>query len=146
MKRIGILMATLAMLSLLVPLPALAQPVRGRGSQYQRMYNPQTVETLRGEVVGIENIPSKQGSSGGIHLRVQTQTEEISVHLGPAWYLDTQDIKIELKDNIEVKGSRVPFAGQPALIAAEVKKGDRVLVLRDRNGIPVWSSWQTQLR
>jgi hypothetical protein len=146
MKRIGIFIATLAILSLLLPPPALAQPGRGRGSQYQRMYNPQTVETLRGEVVGIENIPSKQGSSGGIHLRVKTQTEEISVHLGPAWDLDTQDIKIELKDNIELKGSRVTFAGQPALIAAQVTKGDRVLVLRDRDGTPVWRGWQRELR
>jgi len=32
--------------------------------------------------------------------------------------------------------------GQPAVIAAEVKKGDIVLKLRDDNGIPVWSGWR----
>jgi hypothetical protein len=29
--------------------------------------------------------------------------------------------------------------GKPALIAAEVKKGDEVMKLRDANGVPAWS-------
>jgi hypothetical protein len=29
-------------------------------------------------------------------------------------------------------------AGKPAIIAAQVKKGNEILKLRDENGIPVW--------
>ncbi len=29
--------------------------------------------------------------------------------------------------------------GKPALIAAEVKKGNEVMKLRDANGVPAWS-------
>jgi hypothetical protein len=43
---------------------------------------------------------------------------------------------------VEVKGSRVTFEGKPAIIAAEVKKGDEVLKLRDENGFPMWSGWR----
>jgi hypothetical protein len=43
---------------------------------------------------------------------------------------------------IEVKGSRVTFEGKPALIAAEVRKGDEVLKLRDEAGMPLWSGWR----
>jgi hypothetical protein len=43
---------------------------------------------------------------------------------------------------VEVKGSRVTFAGNPAIIAAEVKKGDALLKLRDENGIPAWAGWR----
>jgi hypothetical protein len=36
-------------------------------------------------------------------------------------------------------GSRVTVAGKSVLIAAEVKKGDKVMHLRDHSGMPQWS-------
>jgi len=59
-----------------------------------------------------------------------------------AWHVENQDIKIEAGDRIEVKGSRITYAGKPAIIAAEVKKGDEILTLRDENGFPVWAGWR----
>ena len=78
----------------------------------------------------------------GIHAVVKTDEEMISVHLGPEWYIENQDISINPKDKIEVKGSRITFEGKPAIIAAEVKKGDEVLTLRDASGFPAWSGWR----
>jgi len=43
------------------------------------------------------------------------------------------------KDNLEIRGSRVTSQGKPAIIAAEIRKGDQILKLRDENGIPAWS-------
>jgi hypothetical protein len=77
--------------------------------------------------------------SQGLHLLLNTGKETVDVHLGPAWYLENQDIIIKPKDKIEVTGSRITFAGQPALIAGQVKKGDTTLILRDDNGFPMWS-------
>lgn len=114
----------------------------GPGSQYNRMYDPKSVETITGEVTSVDRITPVKGMSGGIHMNVKTDKETISVHLGPAWYLENQDVKIETKDKVEVKGARTTFAGKPAIIAAEVKKGDEVLKLRDDNGFPVWSGWR----
>jgi hypothetical protein len=51
-------------------------------------------------------------------------------------------VKIEAKDKVEVKGSKITFGGKPAIIAIEVKKGDEVLKLRDDAGFPVWSGWR----
>jgi len=73
---------------------------------------------------------------------VKTDKETISVHLGPGFYIENQDIKLETKDKVEVKGSRITFGGKPAIIAMEVKKGDEVLKLRDEAGFPVWSGWR----
>jgi hypothetical protein len=73
---------------------------------------------------------------------LKTEDETISVHLGPGWYIENQDVKIQPKDKLEVKGSRVTFEGKPVIIAAEVKKGDEVLKLRDKNGFPLWSGWR----
>ena len=66
----------------------------------------------------------------------------MAVHLGPEWYIERLDGKLAKGDAVEVKGSRVTFAGNPAIIAAEVKKGDAILKLRDDNGIPAWSGWR----
>jgi uncharacterized secreted protein with C-terminal beta-propeller domain len=114
----------------------------GMGTPYGKMYNPKTVETISGEVVSVDKITPMRGMSYGIHMTVKTDKETVSVHLGPAWYIENQDIKIEPKDKIEVKGSRITFQGKPAIIAAEVKKGDEILKLRDENGFPYWSGWR----
>ncbi|HSK31368.1 MAG TPA: DNA-binding protein [Candidatus Limnocylindria bacterium] len=114
----------------------------GPGSQYNRMYDPKAVETISGEVTAVDRIMPMKGMSGGVHINVKTDKETISVQLGPSWYLENQDVKIEAKDKVEVKGARTTFAGKPAIIAAEVKKGDEVLKLRDDNGYPVWSGWR----
>jgi hypothetical protein len=34
------------------------------------------------------------------------------------------------------------FDGKPTIIAAEVKKGDGILKLRDKNGFPMWAGWR----
>ncbi|MDD5642389.1 MAG: DNA-binding protein [Syntrophales bacterium] len=111
----------------------------GMGGAYGRIYNPQTVETLSGEVVSVEKFMPGRGMSYGVHFTLKTDKETIPVHLGPSWYLDKQDIKIVPKDQVQVTGSRVTFEGKPAIIAAEVKKGDKVLKLRDQAGVPVWA-------
>jgi hypothetical protein len=114
----------------------------GTGSKYGRMYNPQTVETVSGKVVMVDKVTPMKGMSSGIHLVLSTDKGDVSVHLGPAWYIDRQDTSVKAGDTVEVKGSRVEIAGKPVVIAAEVKKGDETLMLRDESGIPLWSGWR----
>lgn len=131
---------------------AFAQPMRGMGwkgssgwgmgTPYQRMYNPATVETISGTVESVDKITPMRGMYYGIHLQLKTDKETISVHLGPGWYIERLDTKIEKGDNVQVKGSRVTMMGKPAIIAAEVKKGDSILVLRDSAGFPMWAGWR----
>jgi hypothetical protein len=114
----------------------------GTGTPYGKMYDPKTVETLSGEVIKIDTFKPMKGMGPGIHLLLKTDKETISVHLGPAWYLENQDIQIAVKEHIEVRGSRIIHQKQPAIIAAEVKKGDEIIKLRDDSGFPVWSGWR----
>ena len=114
----------------------------GAGTPYSKMYDPKNVETIKGEVVKVDRITPMKAMSYGVYMIVKTDKEEISVQLGPWWYLENQDVKIEAKDTVEVRGSRITFFGKPAIFAAEVKKGDQVLKLRDEDGYPVWSGWR----
>lgn len=111
----------------------------GKGSQYQRMYNPSTVETVSGEVVSIGTFTPAKGKGRGVHLELKTDKETISVHLGPAWYIDEQNVKIEKGDKIKVTGSRVTFEGKPVIIAKTVLFGNETIKLRDENGVPLWA-------
>lgn len=114
----------------------------GLNSKYQRIYNPSTVETLSGTVEEIEIFSPMQGMSYGVHIILKTEKESISVHLGPSWFIEKLDEKIEVGDKVEVKGSRVTINNSPAIIACEIKKRDSVLKLRDENGFSVWAGWR----
>lgn len=111
----------------------------GMGSQYNRMYNVNTVETITGEVIRVNKITPAKGMSSGIHLLVKTGKEIISVHLGPSWFMDKQKIEINIKDKVTVTGSRITYQGNPAIIASEITSGNMTFTLRDKNGYPVWS-------
>jgi len=113
----------------------------GMGTPYQGAYNPATVETITGEVVGIEQTVPMKRMNQGLALVVKTQKETVTVHLGPTWYLERLDEKIVKGDKVEIKGARTTLAGKPIILAAEVKKGDKVLILRDAAGVPVWAGW-----
>lgn len=128
-----------------------AQGMHGMGMMHaQPAYDPGTVETVSGKVVAVERTAPKgrtmdgrmPGTRYGVHLVLKTGKETIPVHLGPAWYIENQAVKIAPKDRIEVKGSRIMFEGKPALVAAQVTKGSEVLTLRDANGVPVWIGWR----
>ena len=114
----------------------------GMGSHYGRMYDPKTAETIGGVVEKIEKITPMKGMSYGVHVLVKTEKETIDIHLGPGWYIENQDVKIMPGDKVEVTGSRITFQDKPAIIAAEVRKGDEVLKLRDENGFPAWAGWR----
>jgi hypothetical protein len=106
------------------------------------MYDVKAVETITGQVKKVESMTPMRGMSQGVHLVLKTDAGEMSVHLGPAWYIERQDVKLEPGDTIEVKGARTTFAGKPAIIASEIKKGDATLLLRDEAGVPLWSGWR----
>lgn len=153
MVKIRIFAVVISIFSLFVATEAFAQmgmKWKGGGGwgmtgPYGRLYDPKTVETISGEVVKVERITPMKGMSYGVVLMVKTEKETIPVHLGPAWYIENQDVKIEPKEKVEVTGSRITFQGKPAIIAAEIKKGDEVFKLRDENGFPVWSGWRRSL-
>jgi hypothetical protein len=152
MKKISLALVITALTMLFATISAFAQPRPGMmwrggggwgsGTPYNRMYDPKAVESISGEVTSVSRITPMKGMSAGIQMNVKTDKETISVQLGPSWYLENQDVKIEAKDKVDVKGFRTSFGGKPAIIAAEVRKGDEVLKLRDESGFPAWMAWR----
>jgi len=146
-RMVGLMIVTICILTASL---AVAGPGRwggrgsggwGMGTPYQGAYNPATLETIAGEVIGLEKTVPMRRMNEGLALVVKTEKETVTVHLGPTWYLERLDAKIVKGDKVEIKGARTTLAGKPIVLAAEVKKGENVLVLRDASGVPVWAGW-----
>ena len=123
-KKVLLLMAVIA-----VAVSVAAQ--QGR----QRRYDPATETTVTGTVEDVMQITHPGRGGSGTHLRLKTETGVIEVHVGPTWYLESQKASFAKGDAVTVTGSKVGGA----VIAREVKKGDAVLTLRDKQGVPKWS-------
>ena len=146
MKKLLVLLAVSGLLVLMMA-PSWAQqemPGPGKGGKARGMgmqYNPQTVETVTGEVAAMERTDMGRMQQG-VHLSLKTDKETLPVFLGPAFYLEEQKFQVNKGDKLQVKGSRV----NQAMVAGEVKKGDQVLKLRDDQGKPLWSRGSQGLR
>lgn len=116
------------------------EAARGTGAaRGERTYDPKTVATLRGPVTAITVVPAPGGSAGGTHVTLEAGDRTVDVHLGPTWFLQREGFELAKGDSIEATGSLIHADGDTFLVAREVRKGDKVLKLRDERGVPVWS-------
>ncbi|MGB7728573.1 MAG: hypothetical protein WBL50_11105 [Candidatus Acidiferrum sp.] len=126
-----------------VVLFALAVTARQRATP---VYDPATVVTVSGTVETVEQHQCSLGWGGypvrtswlGTHVMLRTDYGVLDAHLGPSLFLKQHDFILLKGDELEVTGSK--FAGDlpVILIAKELKKGRRLLELRDRSGQPLW--------
>jgi DNA/RNA endonuclease YhcR with UshA esterase domain len=101
-------------------------------------YDPKTEATMSGTV---DRVTQQNGHGGwqGTHLFLKTDTGTMEVHVGPADYITSQQFSFATGDVVEVTGSKVKIQHQDVLIAREIKKEGKTLVLRNAQGVPSWS-------
>jgi hypothetical protein len=115
------------------PQAGLAGPPAGA-----RLYDPDTVTTLRGVAADVAVVPGRRGS-GGLHVTLEADGKATEVHVGPTWFLERQGLELARGDSVEVTGSLVEKNGKPVLIARDLKKGAKTFTLRDERGVPTWA-------
>jgi hypothetical protein len=113
-------------------------PQGGKEGGPSGQYDPQTVITVSGVVVSLTPPQAEAGLPYLAYLTLRTEKGKIKVFLGPNLYVDQLPVKIKELDRIHVTGSKITWKGKPVILAAEVKKGDQVLKLREPNGTPLW--------
>ncbi len=129
-------------LALLFAGAAGAQPGPRYGAQHMRHFDPNTIQTVDGTIQQI--VVREMMRMKGVHALLKTTTgETLEVHLGPQWFIDNQEAKLQQGDTVSVRGSRTTIDGQPALIAIDVKRGGDTLRLREDDGTPLWSAWRS---
>lgn len=135
--------AMLVGLSLTAPLAGSCAPAGARSEGPPRVtqrFDPRAVETVDGQVLGVDRIPARDQLSSGVHITLRDDLgHPLSVDLAPGWYLDAKGLHFGARERVQVRGVRTQVAGQPAFIAEEVRKGGKVVRLRDKQGRPLWS-------
>jgi DNA/RNA endonuclease YhcR with UshA esterase domain len=120
-------------LALTLIVGAQTSPVRGA-----RNYDPQTETTIKGTIEAVNQVHGRQGCCGE-HLSLNTGTALVQVHVGPAAYVKQQQFSFVKGDEIEVTGSKIELNGKDVIIAREIRKQGKTLVLRSPQGIPNWA-------
>jgi hypothetical protein len=132
MKRLGMVL----MLATLLPAPVLAGSA---GKSAKAKYDPATVVTVKGTVLGETRVENGQGRKA-VRLVVKVGEDQVSVHLGPDEWVDRQKVRFAKGDEVTVKGSRFTYADKFGVIAQSVARGGETLVLRNESGKPLWAS------
>lgn len=102
-------------------------------------YNRGTVETIRGTVVEVEQLPPRMLERlSPVHLLLKTDGGTLTVKLGPESWLAQNNFSLAPGDQVTVTGSMISHPLRSFLIAGQVRKGNQVLYLRDENGRPMW--------
>jgi hypothetical protein len=98
---------------------------------------------ITGRVTGVLTESLEPGMYPGMTLSLDSKERgRVKVHLGPVWYLERQGVSFQPGDEVRVKGVCFDSGGETKLVAAEVIKGDHVLLLRDASGQPLWEAWR----
>ena len=122
-----------------VGLASIAYSQSGAGSgQRMTKYDPKTETTIQGTIEEVKQVNGKRGWNG-THLMVRTETGTVEVHVGPSDYVASQQFSFAKGDKIEVTGSKTTLQGSDVLLAREITKDGKRLVLRDAQGFPKWA-------
>ncbi len=126
-----------AFLTMFLAMPWVVAQTRGSGSGMHN-YNPKTETTVIGTVEQVKQVAGRHGWNG-THLVLKAESGTLDVHVGPETYVASQGFSVAAGDKIEVLGSKVTVSGSDALIAREIKKADKTLMLRNAAGVPQWA-------
>ncbi|MBZ5651639.1 MAG: hypothetical protein LAO18_14275 [Acidobacteriia bacterium] len=125
----------------LMTMPLLAQG-SGPGTG-MRHYDPKTEVTINGT---IEDVQQQTGKGGwkGTHLILKLESASVHVHVGPSSYIEQKQFAFGKGDTIKVVGSKVTISGQEVVLAREITKDGKTVVLRNAQGVPKWSGGRRQ--
>lgn len=113
----------------------------GRNNQYSKYFYSEKATAVYGVVEEIDLYEPEKGMSKGVYLKLNCDNQHVNIQLGPVWYIERLDIDISVGDKIEAKGVFIPNINNRMMVAAEIKKGDKLIILRDRHGTPVWAAY-----
>jgi hypothetical protein len=78
-------------------------------------------------------------SVGGVmYFTLKTADTDIEVELGPRDFIEKSAFKLKVGEKVTVVGARTMLQEREVLLAREVRSSRGVLIIRDRNGTPMW--------
>ncbi|HVZ93615.1 MAG TPA: PRC-barrel domain-containing protein [Phycisphaerales bacterium] len=106
---------------------------------YTTQFNDRRTVTMTGKVLSVDRRPDASigDTCTRLRLAVDGSQSERTVILGPSWYIARQSYMPKEGDQVEVTSAPTTRAGVD--IASRVTSDESALVLRNDEGVPVWS-------
>jgi hypothetical protein len=127
------------LLFLLIFLPGLAFPQKGRQNTQNRNYDPSTKTVVKGTIEEFISRPARHSNATGWHMRLKSNDKTWFVHLGPKWFYDKHKVQLSKGMKVEVEGSVIKMGGDDVLVAKEIKAANGEIKIRDDSGKPYFS-------
>ncbi len=109
------------------------------GSAPESAFDSQTIKTIQGDVVSVQELPTEADVVGGIYVLLKTgDNENVAVRLGPSSVITAGGLSIEPYDTLTVIGSEIDTGGHKGIIATQVRKGSDSVQLRSNKGAVAW--------
>ena len=132
----SVALVCLAAMFILAPL-VMAQKNAAEGPKYDVAREV----TIKGVVEEIKEVPNPKGQVG-IYLMVKSGGEILEVRLCPNSFLKEFEVAFKKGDQLTITGSKVRVDEKDVILAREIEFGNDKIVLRDQQGVPVWT-WLT---
>jgi len=99
---------------------------------------PTDLRTAEGKITEVVYLSGATPDSGMVEVRLQSAGQNQLIRLAPVGFLKQSGLTLREGDTVTVKG--FPIAGMEGdlLVATELHKGEKALILRDMRGRPAW--------
>jgi sporulation protein YlmC with PRC-barrel domain len=109
------------------------------------MFEARNIRTVNGTVTSIIEQDGAENDFGmGIRLLVRredatSRSQDLLVFVGPTDFVKKQQgFSFKQNDRVTLKGAEMDRDDRRVFVATEIALGDRILLLRRDNGLPVW--------
>ncbi|TKB09104.1 hypothetical protein [Desulforhopalus sp. IMCC35007] len=116
-------------------------------SPYNKLYNNQDRDSLKGVLVKFTEITPMKGMVAGTGFILREGNEEINVHLCPSSYANAKQTGLKTGEKTKVKGAWAVVSDKDVFMAAKVKQGEsfEFKVRRTKDGTPFWTMSEEML-
>ncbi|HZC66308.1 MAG TPA: hypothetical protein VE545_07025 [Candidatus Dormibacteraeota bacterium] len=102
---------------------------------HQNDYSTSRETTIQGKV--LEYSDTSTTAPVGAHVKLQTASGVIDVHLGNARIIAANHLSLSAGDAVSVTGENLLFGGATIFAARSIQKGSASVMLRSKNGMPL---------
>jgi len=128
--------AVLFMSGLLIAASFAGAEIKGSGpDRGKKMFDTASLRVYKGTIVKIDKAKSPMpGGEDMLVVILKTDTGIVSINLGPKSRAEKKGVKLNAKDEIEIKGITMEFGKKSEIMAVELKKQDVTIKLMDDKG------------
>ena len=96
-------------------------------------YDPLAEKVYEGTVAGSEHVVD-----GFVYFPLRISDRTLEVQIGPQEFVEHSGFKLKLGEMVTVVGGPLVWKGRDIVLARKVSNMTSVLVVRDRDGYPMW--------